>query len=336
MKPYWTMCPNLLALNLAKAIFDGEYFVSDCRYVNLYMNGQYLGLYLLCEQHQTGEGRVEVHEPDKSETDVNIGYLVELDNNPDPSEHPVIEMDYHGVVIEDWRGNSREVSTDYFSVVSDTRSDGQVEYIDKYLHGVYDIIYEACVNGAAKVFDENLNIVDAPDGMTCEEAVKAVIDVRSFMNMLILEELVQNYDVGAGSFFMCVDFSEDAKYTKLTCTCPWDFNWAYSEAPNKNFYACTWQRMMDKYDRSHIWFILLMKADWFREELFTFWQEVSESGRLEEAMDFVASQIEPCRGDLGNDSWRVDKGYEIMEYVRKRIKFLNNNFVIEEAVDSSK
>ena len=69
--------------------------------------------------------------------------------------------------------------------------------------------------------DEHLQLVPA-EGRTPFEAVDDLLDLESLADMLILEELVQNYDVGAGSFYMAVDFTADSRYRKLTifiCVC---------------------------------------------------------------------------------------------------------------------
>lgn len=83
LRSYWNLAPDYMAFSLADAIFDGKYYSSDCTYVNLYINGKYTGIYLLCEQNQAADGRVDVYEPSEDEAQTEIGYLVELDNYAD-------------------------------------------------------------------------------------------------------------------------------------------------------------------------------------------------------------------------------------------------------------
>ena len=39
LRSYRYLAPDYMAFNLARAIFDGKYYSSDCVYVNLYLNG---------------------------------------------------------------------------------------------------------------------------------------------------------------------------------------------------------------------------------------------------------------------------------------------------------
>ena len=47
--------------------------------VEVYLNGEYRGVYMLCEQVEVGDGRVEIEEGEKDD----IGFLLELDNYAD-------------------------------------------------------------------------------------------------------------------------------------------------------------------------------------------------------------------------------------------------------------
>ena len=65
---------NYLVLNTADAI--GCKFTPACHHVNLYLNGEYQGVYLLTEKVEIGKNRVNI---DDSSTDDDIGFLAELD-----------------------------------------------------------------------------------------------------------------------------------------------------------------------------------------------------------------------------------------------------------------
>ena len=61
---------NATAFYLGSQILgvDG-YYVSDYIYAEVYVNSTYRGLYLLCEQHQVNENRVDINEPDEGNDD---------------------------------------------------------------------------------------------------------------------------------------------------------------------------------------------------------------------------------------------------------------------------
>lgn len=157
---------------------------------------------------------------------------------------------------------------------------------------------------------------------TPKESVEAVIDLDSAVNMLILEELVHNYDVGAGSFYMAVDFGKKSKYERLTFTAPWDFNWAYYEETDGRYYAGAFQRIMDD-DRTNPWFTVLMKADWFREMVKEKWSELDENNLLENVTKQVSEDLRLLENDLGENAWSIDAAMQIVDFVNGRIKWLN-------------
>ena len=87
LRTYWHLCPDYMGFRLAKTIFGGRYYSSDCMFVNLYLNDKDLGVYLLCEQNQAARDRMDVIEPDEGDGRTDIGYLLEMENYPD-DEHP--------------------------------------------------------------------------------------------------------------------------------------------------------------------------------------------------------------------------------------------------------
>ena len=84
----WTLISNYTDLSLIRnylaysvaADFDSLTSTSTVEFVELYMNGEYLGVYLLCEQVEVHENRVNVTE---SWDSYDTGYLVELDARKD-------------------------------------------------------------------------------------------------------------------------------------------------------------------------------------------------------------------------------------------------------------
>lgn len=328
LRSYWNLAPDYMAFSLAEAIFDGKYYSSDCTYVNLYLNGEYAGMYLLCEQNQAADGRVDVYEPTAEETQTDIGYLVELDNYAD-EEHPYFKVGVNNAEFTDINGETRVIEDKDYSIKSDTNTDEQRAFIEKYLNGVFKILFEAVSNDAPMMFDDDYNVVSAEDVYSNGyEAVSAVIDLESAANMLILEELVHNYDVGAGSFYLSVDFSEYSIYPKLTFLAPWDFNWAYNDSPNEKYYAGAFQDIMhDGEDRSNYWFTILMKADWFQIIVKEKWQLLENGSALTEVTAQVKSDLELLRNDLGENQWSIDTANAmIVDFVNERIKWLDEQW----------
>lgn len=326
MRSFWNLAPDHMGFELAKAIFDGKYYSSDSCYVNLYINGNYRGVYLLCEQNQAAKGRVEVHEPKADEYGADIGYFIEMDNYAG-DEHPYFTLDHKKVEMTDVSGNTRKTFSRNYSIKSDINNEEQKDFITKYMKGCYDILYEAAEHDAPYMFDGDMNAVPAGDRYgSAKEAVEAVIDTESLANMLILEELVHNYDVGAGSFFMAVDLSDESMYERLTFLAPWDFNWAYYESGNE-YFACTFQKLMDDgYDRSNIWFITAMKAEWFRDIVKDKWKALGETSAIENTANRVVNTCEKLSKDLGDEAWKVDMVKNIRTFVNDRRRWLDTQW----------
>ncbi len=327
LKSNWNLITDYMALNLAEEIFEGKYYSSDCTFVNLYINKEYKGLYVLCEQTQAAEGRVDVYEPKKGENQTDIGYLIELDNyaGEDPNE-PCFFMDYGGIEYTDMLGETRIIAEDGYTIKSDTYSEAQRKFIEKYYNGIFKICYEGIENGKPMMFDKNYNVVSAQGVYsTPQKAIEAVVDVNSVANMLILEELVHNYDVGAGSFFMAVDFSKSSKYKKLTFMAPWDFNWAYNDSASGAYYASTFQKPVhDMVERSNIWLIMFMKADWFQDIVKEKWNDLQSDQSLNNVVYAVCDDLEALENDLGDETWRINSGADVAYFVDGRISWLES------------
>ena len=328
LRTYWHLCPDYMGFRLAETIFEGKYYSSDCMFVNLYLNGKDLGIYLLCEQNQAARDRMDVYEPEEGETRTEIGYLLEMDNYPD-DEHPgfgIGEKPY----VEDIAGRKRVVKGTYYAIKSDVQDEKQEQYIEKWLKGVYSVLYEAAANGEAVRLDEELRPVPA-ENLTAFEAVNELLDLESLADMLILEELVQNYDVGAGSFYMAIDFSADSRYKKLTFLGPWDLSWGYIEPPDGGFYAGTFQNHIQGMDNSNPWFVLAMKLEGFRSIVRERWKALSGSGVLTETTRQVLADIEDLAGDLGEENaGKLTEGKKIVDYVNARIRWLDGQWNAED------
>ena len=325
LRAQWNLAADFTAFRLGRVILGPDAYVSDCAYVNVFVNGEYAGLYLLCEQNQVNKGRVEVYEPEPDDSSNRIGYLLELDNYPD-DDHPNFWIPEYPEVT-DIAGETRILRGRIYSIKSDYNTPSQKRWISRWMEGTYTILYEAAVHGRAMRHGLNGQAVDITNkSVTPFEAVSAVLDLESVANMLILEELVHNYDVGEGSFYMAVDFSEKSRYPKLTFVAPWDFNWAY-DGPTDGWYACTFQPPAADWDRSNAWFILAMKMPEFRELVQARWQALRETDILESTLESIETEIASLQPDIPpSESWRIQAGYNIVDFVRGRIAWLDEQW----------
>lgn len=338
LKSDWDLIRNDIAFRFGRTIMGDSNFCSDGQLVHLYVNEEFQGVYELCEQCQINPNRVDISEPAEGYTDTDIGYYLELDNyaTSDEDNH-YISMDYENATVTDINGETRQFVPAEYSIKNDLYSQNQIDFIDKYLNNLFKIVYEACENGKYYKFDENYDLVDS-DVTTAEEAVSNVMDIDSVRDMYILYEIVHDYDCGEGSFYMCVDLSNDSKCPKLKFTSPWDFNWAYNDSTEKYYAgAFTDKNFVAKNgDRSNPWFIVLCKQDWFMATVKEKWTEMSQEKLLQGCIKTEREYLKEYDADLRKgEEWGPDSAEDLFNWIENRIYWLNSQWKIKSDVSNS-
>ena len=326
LKTDWNICANSVAFRMAREIFDDTAFVSDCEYVHLYVNDKLQGTYLLCEQSQVDKNRVDVTEPEKDYTGTDIGYYLELDNYATSDSDPYICMDYEGATVTDLRATERQFVPAEYSIKNDIYSIDQVDYIDKYLNNVFELIYRATEKNEFLALDKDNNLVPS-NYKSAEEAICAVLDIESVVDMYLLYEIVHDYDCGEGSFYMCVDFSKDSKVPKLQFTSPWDFNWAYNDSTSRYWAGAFCEKSFAKQygDRSNPWFILLAKQEWFRSLCTKKW--IAESANVKAAVAEERAVLAQYKEDINKTQANgTDNAENTLRWVDDRLKWMDKAF----------
>jgi hypothetical protein len=190
-----TLMRNQFALNLGTKI--GADFTSPTRFVEVVMNGEYLGNYLLTCEVEVDPNRVNISELNKSSTpagQISGGYLLELHEQVDD---PVSFTTSKGLpfTIDD----------------PDDFTTPQLTYIHNYIQTVEDAIFST---NATSSYDQYINS-------------------DSFINYYIVEEVMKNNDaIDWGSIYYYKDVNG-----KLGMGPIWDFdigagNVNYSDAAN--------------------------------------------------------------------------------------------------------
>lgn len=184
-----TMLRNALAFSLATAL-DLPY-TTPYRFVNLFLNGRYLGVYMLCEQVEEGANRVDVKSSKTGLLDT--GYLLEATEQKNSEEDdqfftlPVAE----GVTL----GSEGWFQFNIKSPEAEECTDAQCAFIRDYVKRVNEAIF-------------------------CEDwdAVCELCDVDTFVNMFLVNQVMLPTDMGY-CFFLY-------KYAggKLCMGPAWDFD----------------------------------------------------------------------------------------------------------------
>ncbi len=184
---------NYIAYSLATS-FDTLSSSPNCHSVEVYLNGKYHGVYLLCEQIEINEGRVEIEE---SSSELDTSYLIEMDQWAlDPKSDDIY------VSVPDSLRRDRAYT---IKSPDENITDAQLEFIRQYI--------EKCIAA-----------VEGTDyGAVCE-----LMDVKSFAQAYIVYELTCNPDINYSSFYLHKDAGG-----RLLCGPVWDFDMSVGNVSHK-------------------------------------------------------------------------------------------------------
>ena len=220
---------NALAFKLGEAL--GVPYNIEYSFVNLYIDGVYRGLYMICEKVQIDSARVDITDLEKATEkanegaeldelstsrvtnnrfteltsiqeyqyvnvpknpeDITGGYLVELDNNYGTSEP---------CYFKTASGNVYVVKSPEYA------SRKEVEYIAELFAAMEEAIYsETGYNKAGKHFSEYM-------------------DMESFSAVYTVQELMKNWDAYTSSMFFFKDADKDGVQSKIYMGPLWDLD----------------------------------------------------------------------------------------------------------------
>ena len=275
-----SMMRNATALYMGDSLLNySNNYASDYKHVNVYLNNDYNGVYLLAEQQQANAKRVSINEAESNYTGTDIGYLLELDNYAN-------QEDYYFSIGSTWGDtvNGINLPRKDYSIKTDCYDTAQVNYIKKYLGNVYKAFMQAVNGQGLKVLDENHDLVDSPYDNQFD-TINSMIDLESVFKMYILHELIKTVDVGFSSFYMFVDFSETSKYPRLTFGAPWDFDWSSGNVNESPYTTSRGEYNSTNFGHLNPWFFMLSKTDFFKTMAKKYYKVFIDSGILTGAIN---------------------------------------------------
>lgn len=174
----WVLLANHTDRSFARnrLIFDlandmGLSYSSESRFVDLYINSEYLGNYLICEKVEVGSNRVELKNPD--------GLLLEMDNHYGTAEPYYFTTTKSGTI---------------FTLKDSVDAADSPE------------VQQAFVNIQAQINElETLLYADDPDWA----AISEIIDVDSFVKRYFVDEFAKNIEIGMSSIYFYKDGDSD-------------------------------------------------------------------------------------------------------------------------------
>lgn len=296
-----SMSNNTTAFYLGKTILGSDgYYASDYRNVEVYINGNYWGVYLLVEQQEAkGEdGRTNAPEVEDDYTGNDIGYFFEYDSyakEEGSGGDPMFEVNYnnkaplikHDGTSYNFKGSASiiERTQTTYTVKSDIYADSQLSFLQSYVNNAYTIAYKAVYNKDYNKFNDDYTGIVKTTGTT-QEIVSAVIDVQSLVDTYILQEIACDSDISWSSFFLSLDMTENGS-KKLIFEAPWDFDLAfgirkgYEQKNPSKLYAA---------NCNNPWLILLIRENWFQDMIKQKWAELLEYDVLTTALSLIGEQ----------------------------------------------
>ncbi len=299
------------ALQAARELLgpDGLY-AADAEFVEVTINGEYWGLYLLTEMQQVNPDRVDITEPEADYAGTDIGYFLEFDGyfyNEDPLHQFHVEYaDNAPLTPYDGEGGSGKTITCLpgkmfdqkkdvgFTIKSDIYSQQQHDFIAAYVDNVYRVMYAAAYEDTAYRISADGQKLVADPSMTPQEAVEAVVNVQSLADMYIISELTCDADIYWSSFFMSADFGAEGDH-RLTFQAPWDFDSGLGNkdrcADGKGFYAGNIVPDVngDTYTTVNPWLAVLMYEDWYQAIIRETWTKAYDNGVFAHAAETLAA-----------------------------------------------
>ena len=164
----YSLIRNMLAYEVGEEMSELK-ATPDCQSVEVYLNGKYHGVYLLCEQIEVNDHRVEASE---DITTSEPSFLVEMDGWTDDVQ----------VYVPDQLNSGRRYSVKFPD--SEDITDTQKKYIEDYL--------KACMNAIQG--DDYTLVTD-------------LIDVKSFAQAYIIYDLFKNPDTNYSSLYFYKDIN---------------------------------------------------------------------------------------------------------------------------------
>jgi len=199
-----------LALWLGRQM-KGIDFSAQTRYVELWIDGDYRGLYILCDKVQRGNSRINVQSlgstaADQVEPRITGGYILEVvpwdkmkveEGNATKINIPGMEDNYHWYVFKYPKPKN----------ITPAQQNYIFQYLTDFNATLYGTQYADPVNGYQKY-----------------------IDVNSFIDWAIIHDLSKGVD----NLFHASVFLQKDRNQKLRMTAPWDFDLSFGNVEEGN------------------------------------------------------------------------------------------------------
>lgn len=266
--------------------------------VEVVLNGDYVGLYFLCEKIRVEGGRVDIMEQADNETiadNVTGGWLLEL-------------TDDGNIVIDQYQNN--DPANPRFTIVTqspEVLSPVQRAYIHDLLHRADSCVYVA---------DKN------------DRGWEQLIDMNTLARFYVIHEVMENVEAFSGSLFMYKDLGWDEK---LMFGPVWDFDNSFFQQ------STTSDHFIYDYDTHYpfLWIKEALKFPRFQQQVRDVWREFCTNHVMSKAIDSAwqwrelvsnAEQQDRLRWHSYASNHTPDDPQRFIDVISKKAAWLNKQW----------
>ncbi len=292
----FSLIKDRMAFGLADA-FGTDVFVPSYHYVELYLNGEYQGLYLLTDQVDENKGRLDVKDTITAQ-DTEVPFFVELDARA-PEE---------GVEGVDWFSAHGMPYAVKYPDPDERYTPEQFAYISNYIQQVDALCRK-----------ENVTL----------SALSEYIDVDSFIDYYLVQELMGQPEINWKSVYM-----SKSREGKLKMGPVWDFDWSCM-GPSTGRYRNDYRHMTEGLRSEDNWFgALYQGSPQFRQAVADRWQQVRP--KVDRMLDQMGEECERLEKAATRDRfywhwYRIGGGFkayseDVLEWVEDRAEWFDKAF----------
>jgi len=275
------------------------------KYCEVYLNGDYQGIYLLMEKIKRDKNRVDIAKlkPDEiSGDDLTGGYIVKVDKIQDLN----------------W--------TEYFYTNPTNRYSNARDYAFTYVYPHFDKIATEQKNYLKTYLTDFQNALNGSSFKDPENGYQKYIDVNSFVDFQIMNELSNNVDGYRYSTFF--HKKKDSNGGKLFAGPLWDFNLGYGNVDYAPANLSTEGWLYPNYGPNEgfpmHWWARLMEDPAYQEALYQRWTAL-RTGAF--STDAIVGNLEEMVSHMGA---AIDRNYEkwpiIGQYVWPNFDYENTTY----------
>lgn len=327
-----TMLRNALTFHLGSRMGGWQ---PKYRFCELYLDGDYNGIYVLTESIKRDSNRVNISKlkPDEiSGDDLTGGYIVKVDKlyGLEPGE--------------------------YFQISPSVHYHNSDNYIFTYVYPKYDEIAPEQKSYIKKYLTDTENSINGDSFSDPVTGFRKYMDVKSFVDFQIIQELTNNVDGYRLSTFFNKD--KDSDGGKLHAGPLWDFDLCYGNEDYTDLNLATdiwlYSKIGDEYGGIMHWWARLMEDLGYRGVFVSRWKELRKGAfSTDSIMTFMDNKIEylgeaidrnftrwPILGQYVWPNYFIGETYEDeVEYMKgwitDRVDWIDANIMVAENVSEN-